>query len=96
MNTKKIKKTILLNLPYFLVGGFATNLGEAWRIASGNNVSEKVQGLVLYGGFSRAFENILPSIHPFDLVVGITAGVALRIAVYLKSWRNFSMRRGTA
>ncbi|WP_029232936.1 VirD4-like conjugal transfer protein, CD1115 family [Butyrivibrio sp. VCB2006] len=84
MNTKKIKKTILLNLPYFLVGGFATNLGEAWRIASGTNVSEKVQGLVLYGGFSRAFENILPSLHPFDLAVGITAGAALRIAVYLK------------
>ena len=64
MNTKKLKKLLILNVPYFLVGAFATNLGEAWRIADGSNMSEKVQGLVIGGGFSEAFSNILPSIHP--------------------------------
>ena len=46
MNTKKVKKRIMLNIPYFLIGLIATNLGEAWRIAGGANVSEKVQSLV--------------------------------------------------
>ena len=81
---KKTKKLIILNIPYVLVGLFCTNLGEAWRIAWGSNMSEKVQGLVLYGGFSKAFANILPSLHPFDLTVGIACGLALRLAVYIK------------
>ena len=28
-----IKKLILLNLPYILMGLFSTNFGEAWRMA---------------------------------------------------------------
>ena len=30
-----IKKLVLLNLPYLLMGLFATNFGEAWRLAQG-------------------------------------------------------------
>ena len=82
---KKTKKLIILNVPYVLVGLFCTNLGEAWRIAWGSNASEKLQGLILYGGFSEAFANILPSIHPFDLIIGIAFGGILRLAVYIKS-----------
>ena len=81
---RKIKKTIILNIPYFAVGLFCTNLGEAWRISWGSNMSEKIQGLVLYGGLSEAFSNLLPSLHPFDLMIGIVCGAALRLAVYLK------------
>ena len=81
---KKTKKLIILNVPYVLVGLFCTNLGEAWRIAWGNNASEKLQGLILYGGFSEAFANILPSFHPFDLMIGIAFGGILRLAVYIK------------
>ncbi len=89
---KNIKKMIILNIPYVLVGLFCTNLGEAWRIAWGSNMSEKVQGLVLYGGFSSAFANILPSLHPFDLMVGIACGAALRLAVYIKGKNAKSFR----
>ena len=81
---RKVKKTIILNIPYFAVGLFCTNLGEAWRISWGSNMSEKIQGLVLYGGLSEAFSNLLPSLNPFDLMIGIVCGVALRLAVYLK------------
>ena len=91
---KKTKKIIILNIPYVLVGLFCTNLGEAWRIAWGSNMSEKVQGLVLYGGFSKAFANILPSLHPFDLMVGIACGAALRLAVYIKGKNAKSFRHG--
>ncbi len=83
MNTKKMKKLLILNLPYVLIGLFATNLGEAWRVAEGANISEKVQGLV-FGGFAEAFSNFMPSLVPFDLLVGIVLAVAMRLAVYLK------------
>lgn len=83
MNTK-LKKQIIMNIPYVLVGLICTNLGEAWRIASGSNVSEKVQSLVLDGAFSQAFSNPLPSFIPFDLLVGLVCGGAFRLAVYLK------------
>ena len=84
MNTKKLNKLLILNVPYFLIGAFATNLGEAWRLAIGSNASEKVQSLVLDGCFGTAFSNPLPSIWPFDLLVGIAVGAGLRLAVYLK------------
>ena len=84
MNTKKLKKLLILNVPYFLIGAFATNLGEAWRLATGSNASEKVQSLVLDGCFGAAFSNPLPSIQPFDLLIGIAVGAGLRLAVYLK------------
>ena len=84
MSQKDIKKLLILNVPYILVGAFATNLGEAWRIAVGNNMSEKVQSLVLNGAFGAAFANPLPSLFPTDILVGIACGAALRLAVYLK------------
>lgn len=81
---KKIKKHLILSIPYVAIGLFATNLGEAWRISAGTNASEKLQGMVTGGGFQAAFSNILPSLHPFDLAVGVCCGLALRLAVYLK------------
>ena len=93
---KKInpKKLILLNLPYVLIGAFATNLGEAFRLAEGANLSEKLQGVVLGGGFGAAFSNPLPSFHPVDLMVGMACGGALRLAVYLKGKNAKKYRHG--
>ncbi len=84
MSQKNIKKLLILNVPYFLVGAFATNLGEAWRFAVGSNMSEKVQSLILDGAFGKAFANPMPSLFPTDILVGIACGAALRLAVYLK------------
>ncbi|SEK96070.1 type IV secretion system protein VirD4 [Butyrivibrio sp. ob235] len=81
---KKLKKKIILNIPYVLVGLFATNLGEAWRLSSGSSFSERMQSLILYGGFAKAFSDILPSFNLFDIAVGAACGAALRLAVYLK------------
>ena len=92
--SKDIKKLLILNVPYILVGAFATNLGEAWRIAAGTNMSEKVQGLVLGGGFSTAFANPMPSLHPIDIIVGIVCGAGLRLAVYLKGKNAKKYRHG--
>ena len=47
MNTKQLKKLLILNIPYIILGLAATNLGEAWRLAAGANASKKIQSLVL-------------------------------------------------
>lgn len=84
MSGKNMKKKVILNLPYFLIGAVATNLGEAWRLAEGTNISQKVQSIVLEGTIGKAFANPLPSIRPLDLMVGAAVGAGLRLAVYLK------------
>ena len=91
---QKLKKKIILNIPYVAIGLFATNLGEAWRIAEGMNASEKLQGLIIGGGFQTAFTNPLPSLHPFDLLIGAACGAALRLAVYLKGKNAKKFRHG--
>ncbi len=89
---QKLKKKIILNIPYVAIGLFATNLGEAWRIADGINASEKLQGLIIGGGFQNAFTNPLPSLHPFDLLIGAACGAALGavclLIKILHKWRN--------
>ena len=82
---KNLKKLIILNIPYIVIGLVATNVGEAFRIASGTNASEKVQSVVLDGCFGTEFSNPMPSFHPIDLLVGIAIGGILRLAVYIKS-----------
>ena len=91
----KTKKLLILNIPYIVVGAIATNIGKAFRIASGTNASEKVQSLVLDGCFGTAFSNPLPSLNPIDLLVGIGLGAALRLAVYIKgkNAKNFRHNR---
>jgi len=80
----KHNKKVVLNIPYVLVGLFCTNFGEAYRLSAVSNLSETIQRMVLYGGFKVAFSNMLPSFHPFDLIIGAFCGGALKLAVYLK------------
>lgn len=82
MKQINIKKLLLLNLPYLLIGLFATKLGQAWRLAAGVDASTKL--LHLPEGFAAAFQSFLPSVHPQDLVIGLICGAALRLAVYVK------------
>ena len=82
MDKRKMKKLLILNLPYFLVGLFATNLGEAWRLAEGADSSAKI--LSFFHALPIALNNPLPSFHPLDLLIGIFCGAGLRLAVYLK------------
>ena len=85
MNIKHLKKLIILNLPYLIIGLLATNLGEAWRNAHGLNLTEKVQSLVTGGVLAGVFNNPFPSLHPADLFVGALCGLMIRLAVYLRS-----------
>ena len=82
MKNINIKKLLILNVPYLLVGLFATNLGEAWRLAEGADMSAKL--LSFFSTITVAMGNPLPSFHSMDLMVGIICGAVLRLAVYLK------------
>ena len=90
--TLDIKKLVLLNMPYILLGLFATNFGEAWRMAQGADVSEKFLSLVAV--LPGALQSFWPSLHPLDLLVGLCCGVGLRLAVYLKSKNAKKYRHG--
>ena len=82
MKQLNVKKLVLLNLPYLLLGLFATNLGEAWRLAVGADASAKL--LSFFSTLPVALGSWWPSLHPLDLAVGLCCGAGLRLAVYLK------------
>lgn len=82
MDKVKLKKLLILSIPYILVGLFATNLGEAWRLAEGTDMSAKL--LSFFITLPIALNNPLPSFHFGDLLIGIICGAGLRLAVYLK------------
>ena len=90
--TLDIKKLILLNMPYILLGLFATNFGEAWRMAQGADASEKFLSLVAV--LPGALQSFWPSLHPLDSLVGLCCGGCLRLAVYLKSKNAKKYRHG--
>ena len=87
-----IKKHILLNLPYILMGLFSTNFGEAWRMAVGADASAKM--LSFFSTLPVALASWWPSLHPLDLLVGLCCGGGLRLAVYLKSKNAKKYRHG--
>ena len=78
-----LKKLLLLNLPYLLMGLYATKLGQAYRLAAGADLSGKL--LNIAGGFGAAFQSPFPSFYPTDLLIGLACGAGLRLTVYLKS-----------
>ena len=87
----KLKKQLILNLPYILIGLYATKLGEAWRLAEGADASQKF--LHLMDGFTAAFQSPLPSFHLSDLLIGLVIGCVLRLLVYEKSRNAKKYRR---
>lgn len=89
----ELKKKIILLLPYVAAGLLATNFGEAWRLATGSNASEKTLSLITTLGM--AFSNPLPSFHPFDVMIGIICGAVLRFAVYIKGKNAKKYRHNT-
>ena len=92
MTTKKLTKLLALYLPYILLGLVATNFGEAWRLAEGKELGDKI--LSMMGTIPVAFSNPLPSLHPLDILVGLCCGAGLRLAVYLRGKNVKKYRHG--
>ena len=92
MTTKKLTKLLALYLPYLLLGLVTTNFGEAWRLAEGKELGERIMSIM--GTVPLAFANPLPSLHPLDLLVGLCCGAGLRLAVYLRGKNAKKYRHG--
>ena len=92
MTTKKLTKWLALYLPYILLGLVATNFGEAWRLAEGKELGDKIMSMM--GTIPVEFANPLPSLHPLDLLVGLCCGAGLRLAVYLRGKNAKKYRHG--
>ena len=92
MTTKKLTKLLALYLPYLLLGLVATNFGEAWRLAEGKELGDKIMSMI--GTIPVAFANPLPSLHPLDFLVGLCCGAGLRLAVYLRGKNAKKYRHG--
>ena len=92
MTTKKLTKLLALYLPYLLLGLAATNFGEAWRLAEGKELGDKIMSMM--GTIPVAFANPLPNLHPLDFLVGLCCGAGLRLAVYLRGKNAKKYRHG--
>ena len=92
MTTKKLTKLLALYLPYILLGLIATNFGEAWRLAEGKELGDKIMSMM--STVPLAFANPLPSLHPLDFLVGLCCGAGLRLAVYLRGKNAKKYRHG--
>ena len=88
----ELKKLLVLNLPYLLFVYLFAKCGQAYRLAAGADASAKL--LHLTSGISAAFANPLPSLHPFDLCVGVVGAVAVRLIVYSKGKNAKKYRHG--
>ena len=75
-----------------MLGLVATNFGEAWRLAEGKELGDKIMSMM--GTVPLAFANPLPSLHPLDILVGLCCGAGLRLAVYLRSKNAKKYRHG--
>ena len=89
----KMKKLVLTNLPYVLFVYPFGKLAEAFRLAPGTGLSEKI--LSIGDGFRQAFASVLPAFHPIDIIVGIAGAVVIRLAVYFKGKNAKKFRPGT-
>ncbi|HOF22601.1 MAG TPA: type IV secretory system conjugative DNA transfer family protein [Thermotogota bacterium] len=91
MKKVNYKKLILPNIPYVFIALIATKLGQAFRLAPGMDFSSKLLGIM--DGFSMAFQNIMPSFHPIDLLVGVAAAAIIRLVVYFKGKNTKKYRK---
>ena len=92
MNNIDLKKLIIPNIPYLLFVWLFDKAAQAFRLSPGADLPEKL--LALGTGFSAAFENAAPSLHPMDLLIGAAGTVLIRLIVYFKGKNAKKYRRG--
>ena len=82
MSVDKLKKYVLLKLPYLLIFWFCGKLGEAYRLAASADLATKLLGMMKT--VSMVFASPAPSFHPRDLLVGLIGTVIIYAVVYVK------------
>ena len=88
MKQKSLKKLVLLNAPYLLFALLGTKLGQAARLAPGNDFVSKLRHIM--EGLGMSFQTAVPSFHPIDLCAGIAVALAIRLSVYSPVYKFFN------
>ena len=92
ISSQKIKKLILKALPYAIFAYAGNKLGFAYRVAEGENLSEKL--LPFMNNIGTSFAQIMPSFNPMDILTGIAVGAGMWVVMYVKSKNRKKFRQG--
>jgi len=92
IDTRKLKKLIIKTIPYVAFSHVGNLIGFAYRTAEGNGFQEKL--LPFMSNLGVAFARIFPSLHPFDLLIGLGLAGVMRLVLYVKSKNRKKFRQG--
>ena len=87
-----MKKLILLNFPYIIAFYMVEKAAWLYRHCNGDSVVDRL--MVLFMNFGLAYKSVLPSFHPFDLLVGLVGAAALKAVIYFKGKNAKKYRQG--
>lgn len=92
MQSADMKKLILLNFPYIIAFYMVEKAAWLYRHCNGDSVVDRL--MVLFMNFGLAYKSVLPSFHPFDLMVGLVGAAALKVVIYFKGKNAKKYRQG--
>ena len=92
IDTRKLKKLIIKAVPYVTFSYVGNLIGFAYRTAEGNGFQEKL--LPFMSNLGVAFARNFPSLHPFDLLIGLGLAGVMRLVLYVKSKNRKKFRQG--
>ena len=92
MQSADMKKLILLNFPYIIAFCMVEKAAWLYRHCNGDSVVDRL--MVLFMNFGLAYKSVLPSCHPFDLMVGLVGAAALKAVIYFKGKNAKKYRQG--
>ena len=87
-----MKKLILLNFPYIIAFYMVEKAAWLYRHCNGDSVMDRL--MVLFMNFGLAYKSALPSVHPFDLLVGLVGAAVLKAVIYFKGKNAKKYRQG--
>ena len=87
-----MKKLILLNFPYIIAFYMVEKAAWLYRHCNGDSVVDRL--MILFMNFGLAYKSVLPSFHPFDLMVGLVGAAALKAVIYFKGKNAKKYRQG--
>ena len=92
MQSADMKKLILLNFPYIIAFYMVEKAAWLYRHCNGDSVVDRL--MVLFMNFGLAYKSVLPSFHPFDLMVGLVGAAVLKAVIYFKGKNAKKYRQG--
>ena len=92
MQSADVKKLILLNFPYIIAFYMVEKAAWLYRHCNGDTIVDRL--MVLFMNFGLAYKSYLPSVHPFDLLVGLIGAAALKAVIYFKGKNAKKYRQG--